>query len=144
MFNLLRRFWGCQKVAPLLASVLLIEDNRTDQIFMTKVLEKHGAKVWVVGDGEGGIALAQAESVDVIILDYLLPDMTGLEVCRQLKNNPKTRRIPVIFLTVVQDGYTLLECFEAGAYIFLTKPLAAKELINQIKWALQEAKEEEA
>ncbi len=95
-------------------------------------------EVVAVENSRHGIAMAKQKPPDVIILDYFLPDLSGLEVCRILKGNPGTKSIPIIFLTVADDGYTLLECYEAGAHTFLNKPICAKELIRQVELALQD------
>ena len=125
------------------ASVLVIEDNATDRIFFERILTKRGFRVFTAQNSEEGMALAALENVDVILLDYVLPDRSGLEVCRILKEDKRTRMIPIIFLTVVAEGYAMMECFEAGAAAFLTKPISAKELVREVELTLREAREDD-
>ncbi len=110
MFGPFDKFIGKRPLELSFSSVLVVEDNVMDRVFIQKVLQQRDCHVLTAQNGRQGIALAGKENWDVIILDYCLPDMSGLEVCRALKENKITRNIPVIFLTVVQGGYTMLEC----------------------------------
>ncbi|MBI5023882.1 MAG: response regulator [Candidatus Omnitrophica bacterium] len=110
-------------------------------MFIQNVLRKADFEVMAVENGRQGVAMAKQKPPDVIVLDYFLPDLSGLEVCRILKGNPGTKNIPIIFLTVAEDGYMLLECYEAGAHTFLNKPICSKELIREVELTLQDKRE---
>lgn len=139
MFSLLAKFKRQPELSP--ASVLVIEDSDTDRAFIQGVLQRRYAHIILAESGPTGISLAAKEKVDVIILDYMLPQMNGLEVCRILKSGEKTRKIPIVFLTVIQGGYHMIECLEAGATVFLNKPIGAKELLNEIEITINEESE---
>ena len=83
-----------------------------------------------------GVELAEREIPDAIIMDYYLPDRNGLETCHILKRNPRTKDIPIIFVTIVQDGYTILQFYDAEAG-FLSKPVGAKQIIDELRNILQ-------
>ena len=79
----------------------------------------------------------------MIILDYLLPGKNGLEVCKILKGDTRTKNIPIIFLTVVESGEAILECYGSGAESYLHKPIDVKALIKEVELMLSEGKENE-
>jgi diguanylate cyclase (GGDEF)-like protein len=110
------------------ARILLVEDNRTEAQITKEFLEKSGHSVTWVKDGTSAIRQAKTEEIDCIILDLLLPDINGTEVCRWLKGNESTRGIPIIMLTVkasVEDKATGLHI---GADDYLPKPYNEIEL----------------
>lgn len=124
-----------------IATILVIEDSEGDRALIQKTLEKNNYSVITANDGESGLKVTREHEVDVIILDYLLPGMNGLEVCRILKEDRRTRSIPVIFLTVVESGETILECYGSGAESYMHKPIDAKVLLKEVKLMLLEKKE---
>ncbi len=128
MFGLFNQ-WFRQK--PPASSVLVIEDNKADRLFIQRVLEKKNYIVFAVDEGGKGLAIAREREIDLIILDYFLPDMNGLKVCEFLKSSEKTRDVPVVFLTVV-DGDKILDIYEAGAEFYLHKPVSANELLRLV------------
>jgi CheY-like chemotaxis protein len=77
------------------------------------------------------------ENIDLIILEFVLPDMEGLEVCRIIRANPRLKDIPVLFLTEAQDSYQLLQCFGADADGFLNKPVQPEEFMNEVEYLLR-------
>ena len=80
--------------------------------------------------------IIQKEKPDLVLLDVVLPGMSGLEVCKQLKRNPKTERIPVIFITGLDTPKNLIDCYEYGAEDFLSKSISSRLLIHQIDQTL--------
>lgn len=124
-----------------IATILVIEDSEGDRALIQRTLEKKNYSVIPANDGESGLKVARERKVDLIILDYLLPGMNGLEVCRILKEDRRTRSIPIIFLTVVESGEAILECYGSGAESYMHKPIDAKTLLVEVKSILSEAKE---
>jgi len=120
---------------------LVIEDSEGDRALIRRTLEKKNYSVISANDGESGLKIVRERKVDAIILDYLLPGMNGLEVCRILKEDKRTRNIPTIFLTVVESGEAILECYGSGAESYMHKPIDAKTLLVEVKSILSEAKE---
>ncbi len=124
--------------------ILIVDDNRSLVLASERVLQKEGFDVLTAFDGLEGLEKARAEKPDLIILDIVMPEMDGYEVCRQLKSDPDTARIPVIILSV--KGETdeskaapviglkeVYKAYDHGAYNFLTKPVTANELLNAVK-----------
>lgn len=116
--------------------ILLVDDGVTERAFMSRVLTDQGCQVIAAADGPAGLAEANAQSPDLIILDYLMPGLTGKDVCQRLKSNPKTKNIPVIFLT--GSTTNVVECYDVGADYYFSKPISAKALIRQLELTFQE------
>ena len=127
--------------------ILIVDDNRSLVNMIAGVLHKRDYEVITAFDGLEGLLKAQDEKPDLIVLDIVMPKLDGYEVCHRLQENPATKHIPVIMLTVKGqvDDPTLDERtiegriqeqmagFEVGAVDFLTKPVKAGELIERIK-----------
>ena len=127
--------------------ILIVDDNRSLVNMIAGVLHKRDYEVITAYDGLEGLLKAQEEKPDLIVLDIVMPKLDGYEVCHRLQENPATKHIPVIMLTVKGqvDDPTLDERtiegriqeqmagFEVGAVDFLTKPVKAGELIERIK-----------
>ncbi|MCB9772252.1 MAG: response regulator [Candidatus Omnitrophica bacterium] len=122
--------------------VLVIDDNLGDLRLIENMLCKRKYQVFLAQNGETGLKLAREEVIHVILLDCVMPDMPGIDVCRRLKEDGATRHIPVIFLTVVEDGFNLLQCYDAGANSYLVKPVKAGVLISEIEKAFREKGED--
>jgi len=124
-----------------IATILVIEDSEGDRALIQRTLEKKNYSVITANDGESGLKAAREREVDVIILDYLLPGMNGLEICRILKEDKRTQKIPIIFLTVVESGEAILECYGSGAESYMHKPIDVRALLKEVKLMLLEGKE---
>ena len=118
---------------PPVASILVIEDSEGDRALIRKTLERKNYSVILANDAEAGLKLVREHKIDLIILDYLLPGMNGVEVCKILKEDEKSKNIPIIFLTVVERGDAILECYGEGAESYMHKPINAKDLLIEIK-----------
>lgn len=117
--------------------ILVVDDVATNRIVM-KV--KLAAACYAVDQADcGAKALAAAREIqpDLILLDVMMPDMSGLEVCRQLKTDPVTADIPVILITALQDHASKMEGLEAGADDFLTKPVDEAALLARVRSLLR-------
>ena len=118
-------------------SVLVIEDEEDIQELLSYNLAKAGYRVTCVDSGEEGIEAARSESPNVIILDLMLPRMDGLEVCRTLKGNAWSRRIPIIILTAKGEEEDIIRGFEAGADDYVTKPFSPRVLSARVAASLR-------
>jgi len=116
---------------------ILVVDDIWDNIITLKALLKEAfqvAEVYTANNGYEGLRLAEIEKPDVILLDIIMPGMDGYEVCRTLKNDPKLKTIPVIFVTALKDDkQSRILALESGADAFLTKPVDESELTAQIR-----------
>ncbi len=113
--------------------VLIVDDTPTTVAVVSGVL-KDSFRTKVATNGEKALAIANgADKPDLILLDVMMADMDGLEVCRRLKANPNTRDIPVIFLTAKSDAIDEAKGFEAGAADYIHKPFAAPVVLARVK-----------
>lgn len=116
--------------------ILLVEDNEMNRDMLARRLQRRGFEVVVAVDGVQGIALAEAEAPDTILMDMSLPELDGWEATRQLKRAPTTRAIPVIALTAHAMSDDRDRALAAGCDDYETKPIDLARLIAKIE-ALQ-------
>lgn len=114
--------------------ILLVEDDRTIAVGLIYALEQEGYAVRHVPDAIGGKLAAEREPFDLAILDLMLPDGSGYDVCRALRANRET---PVIFLTACDDEVNVVMGLEMGADDYVTKPFRIRELMARIKNVLR-------
>lgn len=114
------------------AKILLVEDNKTQAMIIRECLIKNGYEIVHADIGMSAIKIAKSEKIDLILLDLVLPDIDGNEVCRWLKLNHDTRAIPIIMLTVKGASNDKVAGLEAGADDYLQKPFDENELNARI------------
>jgi DNA-binding response OmpR family regulator len=117
--------------------ILLIEDDRDIQDLVRYNLGREGYTVQACSDGAAGLLSARNDRPDLILLDVMLPGLTGNEVCRKLKADRNTEAIPVIFLTARSDEIDKMIGFEIGADDYVSKPFSPRELAARIKAVLR-------
>ncbi len=117
--------------------VLVIDDEESIVDLIKLGLKYEGFEVVAASDGEEGIAAAQRTNPIFIILDWMLPDMDGLEVCRRLRSNPTTLDIPILLLTAKDEVGSRVEGLNTGADDYLTKPFSFEELVARIRAILR-------
>ncbi len=120
--------------------VLVIEDERGLTEVLNYNLQREGYETVVAHDGQEGLRKAQTLLPDLILLDLMLPVMSGLEVCRELKAGERTRDIPIVMLTAKAEETDQVVGFSLGADDYVTKPFSVKVLMQRIK-ALQRRRE---
>lgn len=118
--------------------ILVIEDDDDMRELIASVLEGDGYRAIVAPDGEDGLKVAEAAHPDLILLDVMLPKISGVDVCRKLSQNQRTSDIPVIMLTVKKDLSIKLSSYIAGARRYLTKPFDASDLLGEIHQTLRQ------
>ncbi|MFA6378978.1 MAG: response regulator [Candidatus Omnitrophota bacterium] len=121
--------------------ILVVEDEYAQRLMLKRILEKQGAQIFLAENGNEGLRKAAEHFPDLILLDERMPIMTGVEMCKKLKECEATRNIPIIFLTAADSPDDIVEHFEFGAEIHLSKPINAKELISQIQISFNNQKE---
>ncbi|MDO8729870.1 MAG: response regulator transcription factor [Candidatus Omnitrophota bacterium] len=124
--------------------ILLVEDEKNIAKVVLYNLEREGYQVITARDGEEGLAKARKELPDLVILDLMLPKTDGLEVCRQLKSDPKTARIPIIMLTAKTQEADRVVGLEMGADDYVAKPFSVRELAARVKAVLRRGQSSEA
>lgn len=118
--------------------VLFIEDDETLSQVLKLYLEHHACTVDTAMDGLSGIVKATQVKPDIILLDYMLPKVSGLEVCQQIRTFSKA---PILMVSARSDEDEKIACLEAGADDYITKPFSQKELIARMKAHLRRVKE---
>jgi len=119
-------------------SILVIEDEKDVVDLLALNLRKtHGFSVSTANDGEAGLNKARTDRPDLIILDLMLPKMSGLEVCKILKSDPGTRHIPILMLTAKAEEIDRVVGLEFGADDYVTKPFSPREVILRIRAILR-------
>jgi signal transduction histidine kinase len=113
--------------------ILIVDDIPTNIQVLGSVLRKAGYEVAFTDNGQDAINKTKANQYDLILLDIMMPNMDGFEVCSVLKNSPESKEVPVIFLTAKTDSDSLIKAFELGAVDYLTKPFKASELLARVK-----------
>ena len=111
--------------------ILIVEDETGIANFLQQGLEEEGYTVLVANDGKTGLELALSQQPNVILLDWILPKMTGIEVCRFIRRTDTTT--PIIFLTAKDTVQETIEGLKAGANDFIKKPFSFDELVERIK-----------
>lgn len=143
MFNLFQRFKTKDKPGVQFDPILVIDDNEVDRTLVQRILERDHYTVLAAAGGEAGIKLAREHKIDLIVLDYHMPGINGVQVCEILKNDSRTKNIPIIFLTLTDIGGDIINFYEVGAEAYLHKPIAPKILLSEVKFILEEFKEKQ-
>ncbi|WP_316414659.1 response regulator [Mesoterricola silvestris] len=112
--------------------ILIVDDVPRNLQVLALLLDKAGYRVSMAMDGAKALAMVQVEPPDLILLDVMMPELDGLEVCRRLKADPSVREIPVIFLTAKAELEDLQEGFRLGAVDYVTKPFRGGELLARV------------
>jgi two-component system, OmpR family, phosphate regulon response regulator PhoB len=120
--------------------VLIVEDEAALVELLRYNLEKEGFRVSAAGDGEEGLASIADAKPDLVILDWMLPLVSGLEVCRQVRRKSETRDLPVIMLTARGEEGDRIRGLEGGADDYITKPFSPSELIARVRAVLRRAR----
>jgi PleD family two-component response regulator len=124
---------GASKVQNNLVGDLLIVDDLVDNLrVLSNTLTNHGYRVRCVRNGPMALMGAKASPPDVILLDIRMPDMDGYEVCRQLKDDPKTCDIPIIFLSALDEVEDKAKAFRVGGADYVTKPFQVEEVLVRV------------
>ena len=121
--------------------ILLIEDEKNILELVKYNLEKEGFRVLTASKGTTGLEIALKEKPKLLILDLMLPEMNGLEICKILKQNPKTKSLPIIMLTAKGTESDKVLGLELGADDYITKPFSPRELVARIKAVLRRVQE---
>ena len=123
--------------------ILVVDDTPANLRLLTDLLAKHGYRVRPASDGALALKSVAAKNPDLILLDVSMPDMDGYEVCRRLKADEQSSRIPVIFISAFGDTHQKVTGFEAGGVDYITKPFEAEEVLARVRTHLQLRRAEE-
>jgi two-component system phosphate regulon response regulator PhoB len=118
-------------------TILIIEDEKVLAELLAIIMKNEGYDPIIALDGICGLETARKKSPDLVLLDLMLPGMLGLDVCKALRNNPKTTAIPIIILTAKNEEIDQVLGFEIGADDYIAKPFSTRILMLRIKAVLQ-------
>jgi two-component system phosphate regulon response regulator PhoB len=114
-------------------SVLIVEDEAAIVTMLRYNLEREGFRVYTTGDGGEAITMVKEYRPDIIVLDWMLPSKTGVEICRELRWNNDTKNIPIIMLSARGEEGDRIRGLDAGADDYMVKPFSPSELVARIK-----------
>ncbi|MCR9180035.1 MAG: response regulator [Erythrobacteraceae bacterium] len=120
--------------------ILVVDDNPESLRFLVDTLEAEGMDVLIARSGEATLGLLAEAAPDLILMDALMPGMSGLETTRQIKHNPATGHIPVIFMTGLTDPEHVVAALETGGVDYVRKPVVVDELLARIRVHLANAR----
>ncbi len=120
-------------------SILLVDDERDLLSLLDFNLRAAGFETALAATGEEALAHLRRRVPDMVLLDLMLPDLPGTEVCRRIKSDPRTRHVPVVMLTAKGDEVDRVVGFELGADDYVTKPFSVRELVLRVKAVLRRA-----
>src|SRR5580698_9213413 len=123
--------------APTRAKILIVDDEAAIREYEATLLGELGHVVMAAADGMEALRLAREKQPDLVLLDIMMPELSGIEVCRQLRADPRTRDIRVIVVSAVDAKRALEESIIAGADDFLAKPINALELMVRVRSILR-------
>jgi two-component system alkaline phosphatase synthesis response regulator PhoP len=124
--------------------ILLIEDEEDIATLISIQAELAGYRLAVEADGLNGLLAVEREKPDLIILDIMLPGLNGLDICRKVKSNQKTKHIPVIMISAKSEEIDVVLGLELGADDYVAKPFSVKILFSRIRAVLRRGKESDA
>jgi len=118
-------------------NILIVDDNPANLELLSGILSEQGYKVRLIPDGQLALMSVQSTRPDLILLDILMPEMDGYQVCQELKADERTQDIPVIFVTALNEVFDKVKAFSLGGVDYITKPFEAKEVLARIETQLR-------
>jgi two-component system, cell cycle response regulator DivK len=113
--------------------ILIVEDNKADVRLLKDILERSGYETFQTGDGLEAISLALAHSPDFILMDIQLPEISGLEVTCRLKDDDRSRHIPIVAVTAFAMGWHQREALDSGCDAYIAKPISILGFLSTVE-----------
>lgn len=117
--------------------ILIVDDNKENLKVISNFLKDKGYQIALALDGSSALEIAKSNKIDLILLDVMMPEMDGFEVCIKLKQKKETIDIPVIFLTAKTETEDIVKGFELGGVDYITKPFKKEELFARVNNHIQ-------
>jgi putative two-component system response regulator len=117
--------------------ILVVDDDENILNLEKTILEQKGFDVTAAAGGAEALRLLADRAFDLVLLDVMMPEVDGFTVCRKIKDDPRLKDIPVIFLTARGGGEALAEGFESGAVMYINKPFTANKLLTIVNTMLE-------
>jgi len=118
-------------------SILVVDDNTANIDVMLTFLEMEGYDISIATSGEMALYVARHDHPELILLDVMMPNMDGYETCRELKGDPATAAIPIIFVTAKKETADIVQGFHAGGVDYISKPYRQEEVVSRVQTHLQ-------
>ena len=118
-------------------TILIVDDTKSELDLMAHYLTNAGYKIILADNGEDAIAKTIANQPDVVVTDWMMPKMGGLDICRKLKKNPATANIPVITCTAKNRDVDRMWATKQGIKAYVTKPCTQVELVNAVEGVMR-------
>ena len=115
------------------ADILIVDDTPANLRLLAGILTDQGYKIRPASRGRMALLAAQAQPPDLILLDIMMPEMDGYEVCRQLKADEQTRDVPIIFISALDEALDKVTAFSIGAVDYITKPFQVEEVLARVE-----------
>ena len=122
------------------ACVLLVEDEQAISSVVRYNLESEGFRVLEASDGDEALAMVRDERPDLVVLDWMLPSISGLEVCRSIRRNKDFKQLPIIMLTARAEEEDRIRGLDSGADDYVTKPFSPSELVARVRALLRRSR----
>jgi CheY-like chemotaxis protein len=116
--------------------ILVVDDNEDSLQIISRILQGNGFEVMVERSGKAALERAREKGPELIILDIMMPGMTGIEALEKLRSIPQTSQIPVILLTALSQDENLIQGYQTGADYYMTKPFTSKQLLYGVRLVL--------
>jgi two-component system phosphate regulon response regulator PhoB len=118
-------------------NVLVVEDEAAQREILAYNLEAEGFRVRIAGDGEEAMTMISEEAPDIVVLDWMMPNVSGIEVCRRLRARSETKAVPIIMLSARSEEFDRVRGLETGADDYVVKPYSVMELMARIRTQLR-------
>jgi two-component system, sensor histidine kinase and response regulator len=113
--------------------ILIVDDSSTNNLLFQHLLEEEGYTVIIADNGEDAIKMADNDRPHLILLDIMLPGVDGFQVLQKLKENEKTKDIPVVMVTAKNDTWSMKKSMDLGAYEYVVKPIQVESFLDKVK-----------
>jgi len=113
--------------------ILVVDDSKTAMFMVTTILRKGPYQVITADDGQRAVEVALAERPDLILMDVIMPRMTGFEACRELRQREETKTTPIILVTTRGEAENIETGFDSGCTDYVTKPINGQELLAKVR-----------
>ena len=115
--------------------ILIIDDDPITRLLAAEKLTEENFRVFEAANGQQGLAMIKQIKPDLVLLDVIMPDIDGYDVCKEIRRNPELASLPVIMLTGLEDNASIVRAYDYGATDFVTKPIDPAQLLDALQRA---------